>query len=167
MALRAKGQPMFGILQEAQKLERAGKSILHFELGDPDFNTPKNIVDKACQSLKDGNTHYAPSMGVYEFRESIVNTTYTSRGFLPNIDQVLVTPGGNPIIYLVIACTTNPGDEVIVPDPGFPTYFSSIDICGAKAVNVQLREENNFQLSLQSYWSMYVKRRIKKNCNIC
>jgi aspartate aminotransferase len=147
MALRAKGQPMFGILQEAQKLERAGKSILHFELGDPDFNTPKNIVDKACQSLKDGNTHYAPSMGVYEFRESIVNTTYTSRGFLPNIDQVLVTPGGNPIIYLVIACTTNPGDEVIVPDPGFPTYFSSIDICGAKAVNVQLREENNFQLS--------------------
>lgn len=147
MAKRAKGQPMFGLLQQAQELERSGESILHFELGDPDFNTPKNIVDRACQSLKDGNTHYAPSMGIYEFREAIAETTYHSRGFLPDLDQVLVTPGGNPIIYLVIACTTNPGDEVIVPDPGFPSYFTSIDICGAKAVNVPLREENNFQLS--------------------
>ena len=147
MAYRAKGQPMFGILQRAQELERSGDSILHFELGDPDFDTPENIVDAACASLKDGNTHYAPSMGIYEFRESIAQTTYSSRGFLPDLDQILVTPGGNPIIYLVVACTTNPGDEVIVPDPGFPTYFSSIGICGANAVSVPLREENNFQLS--------------------
>ena len=158
MASRAKGQPMFSILQEAQELERSGKSILHFELGDPDFNTPTNIVDKACESLKNGNTHYAPSMGVYEFRESIVQTTYSSRGFKPDIDQVLVTPGGNPIIYLTVACTTNPGDEVIVPDPGFPTYYSSIDICGAKAVNVPLREENNFQLSPDDVFSAVTSR---------
>ena len=99
MAYRAKGQPMFGILQRAQELERSGGSILHFELGDPDFDTPENIVDAACASLKDGNTHYAPSMGIYEFRESIAQTTYSSRGFLPDLDQILVTPGGNPIIY--------------------------------------------------------------------
>ena len=146
MALRSRGQPMFSILQEAQSLERTGKNILHFELGDPDFDTPKNITESACNALMEGNTHYAPSMGIFEFREAIAETTLSSRGFKPELDQVLVTPGGNPIIFLTIACTTNPGDEVIVPDPGFPSYFSSIDICGAKAVSVPLKEENSFQL---------------------
>ena len=146
MALRSRGQPMFDILQQAQALERSGKDILHFELGDPDFDTPKNITQSACDALLDGETHYAPSMGIFEFREAIANTTLSSRGFKPNLNQVLVTPGGNPIIFLTIACATNPGDEVIVPDPGFPSYFSSIDICGAKAVRVPLREENSFQL---------------------
>ena len=147
MAKRSRGQPMFELLQEAQALERSGKHILHFELGDPDFDTPKNITEAACNALNEGNTHYAPSMGIYEFREAIADTTNTSRGFKPNIDQVLVTPGGNPIIFLTIACATNPGDEVIVPDPGFPSYFTSIEICGAKAVSVPLKEENNFQLA--------------------
>ena len=146
MALRSRGQPMFDILQEAQALQRSGKNILHFELGDPDFDTPKNITKAACDALKNGHTHYAPSMGIFEFREAIAETTSSSRGFRPNLDQVLVTPGGNPIIFLTIACTTNPGDEVIVPDPGFPSYFSAIDICGAVPVSVPLKEENSFQL---------------------
>ena len=99
MAKRSRGQPMFELLQEAQALERSGKHILHFELGDPDFDTPKNITEAACNALNEGNTHYAPSMGIYEFREAIADATNTSRGFKPNIDQVLVTPGGNPIIF--------------------------------------------------------------------
>ena len=99
MALRSRGQPMFDILQQAQALERSGKDILHFELGDPDFDTPKNITQSACDALLDGETHYAPSMGIFEFREAIANTTLSSRGFKPNLNQVLVTPGGNPIIF--------------------------------------------------------------------
>jgi aspartate aminotransferase len=146
MANRVAGQPMFKLLQEAQALERSGKDIIHFELGDPDFDTPANISNEAIKAIKNGHTHYAPSRGIYEFQEAIQKTTYNSRGFEPCLDQVLVTPGGNPVIFLAIACSANPGDEVIVPDPGFPTYFSAINACGAKSVSVKLHEKNNFEL---------------------
>ncbi|MDA9782582.1 pyridoxal phosphate-dependent aminotransferase [Gammaproteobacteria bacterium] len=146
MANRVAGQPMFKLLQEAQALERSGKDIIHFELGDPDFETPANISNEAIKAIKNGHTHYAPSRGIYEFQEAIQKTTYNSRGFEPCLDQVLVTPGGNPVIFLSIACSANPGDEVIVPDPGFPTYFSAIKACGAKSVSVKLHEKNNFEL---------------------
>jgi len=146
MANRVAGQPMFKLLQEAQALERSGKDIIHFELGDPDFDTPANISNEAIKAIKNGHTHYAPSRGIYEFQEAIQKTTYNSRGFKPCLDQVLVTPGGNPVIFLAIACSANPGDEVIVPDPGFPTYFSAINACGAKSVSVKLHEKNNFEL---------------------
>ena len=146
VALRAVGQPMFKILEAAQKLERSGRDILHFELGEPDFDTPQNIINAACDALNNGYTHYESSAGLRELREVIVEVTLNSRQFSPDLDQILVTPGANAIIYLSIASLVNPGDEVIVPDPGFPTYFSSIDLCGAKAVSVPLKKENNFQL---------------------
>lgn len=146
MASRVTGQPMFKLLEEAQALERSGKDIIHFELGDPDFDTPENISNEAIKAIKNGHTHYAPSAGIHEFRVAIQNTTYRSRGFEPKLNQILVTPGGNPVIFLAIACTANPGDEVIIPDPGFPTYFSAINACGAKSVSVQLHEKNNFEL---------------------
>lgn len=141
------GQPMFAILDKAQRLERAGRSILHFELGEPDFDTPKNIVDVACHSLLTGDTHYTSSMGLYDFRKAVQDTTLKSRGFKPSIDQVLITPGANSIIYFTIKCVVNPGDEVIVPDPGFPSYYSAIKACGAVPVTVQLKEENEFRLN--------------------
>lgn len=140
------GQPMFKILDKAQNLEREGKNILHFELGEPDFDTPKNIVDAACKALKSGETHYTSSLGLYDFRLAAQKTTLKSRGFEPSIDQILVTPGANSIIYFTIKCLVNPGEEVIVPDPGFPTYFSAIKACGARAVPVTLKEKNNFRL---------------------
>ena len=140
------GQPMFKILDLAQKLEREGKKILHFELGEPDFDTPSNIVDAACNAIKSGDTHYTSSMGLYDFRVVAQKTTLQSRGFLPTLEQVLVAPGANSIIYFAIKCLVNPGEEVIVPDPGFPTYFSAIKACGAKAVTVKLKEENQFRL---------------------
>jgi aspartate/methionine/tyrosine aminotransferase len=137
---------MFKILDLAQKLEREGKKILHFELGEPDFDTPSNIVDAACNAIKSGDTHYTSSMGLYDFRVVAQKTTLQSRGFLPTLEQVLVAPGANSIIYFAIKCLVNPGEEVIVPDPGFPTYFSAIKACGAKAVTVKVKEENQFRL---------------------
>lgn len=140
------GQPMFKILDKAQQLEREGKEILHFELGEPDFDTPVNIVDTACNSLRNGETHYTSSMGLYDFRIAVQDTTLNSRGFKPTLDQILVTPGANSIIYFAIKCLVNPGEEVIVPDPGFPTYYSAIKACDAKAVTVELKESNQFRL---------------------
>lgn len=147
IAYKIDGQPMFKILDLAQKLEREGREILHFELGEPDFDTPPNIVNAACDALKSGDTHYTSSMGLYDFRIAAQKATLQSRGFLPTIDQVLVAPGANSIIYLAIKCLVNPDDEVIVPDPGFPTYYSAIKACGAKAVTVKLKEENQFRLN--------------------
>ena len=141
------GQPMFKVLDRVQELERAGKSVIHFEIGDPDFETPKNIVDAAKNALDNGETHYTSSMGLYAFRESVCDTTEKSRGFLPDIDQVLITPGANMIIYYAIRCLVDPGFEVILPDPYFPTYRSVIEFCDAKPVYIPLREKNEFRMS--------------------
>jgi len=138
-AYQIDGQPMFKVLDRVQKLEREGRKILHFELGEPDFDTPTNIVDAGIESLKNGDTHYTNSMGLFELRESVAETTLKSRGFKPDVNQVLITPGANSIIYYAIRCLVNEGEEVIVPDPGFPTYFSAIKFCGAKAIPVPLR----------------------------
>lgn len=141
------GQPMFRMLSKIQEIEKMGKKILHFELGDPDFPTPSNISEAAIQSIRDGKTHYANSMGISELREAVQKTTEISRGFKPDFSQVLVTPGANYIIYLAISTLVNPGEEVIIPDPGFPTYTSAANFIGAKPVYVPLYEKNNFQLS--------------------
>lgn len=146
-ANNVEGQPMFKILDKVQKLERSGREILHFELGEPNFDTPANIVEAACHALKIGETHYTSSMGLYTFRETVQQTTQASRGFKPDIDQILVTPGANAIIYLAVSCLVNPGEEVIVPDPGFPTYYSAIRYCGAAPVTVPLHEANQFRLN--------------------
>lgn len=145
-SLNIDGQPMFKILDKVKKLENEGKNILHFEIGDPDFSTPNNIIDATYDAMKNGHTHYASSYGLMEFRQKICATTLKSRGFEPDIDQVLVTPGANIAIYYAILCLVDPGYEVIVPDPGFPTYYSTIKMCGATATRVPLREENYFRM---------------------
>ena len=141
------GQPMFKVLAKVQEMQRQGKDIVHFEIGDPDFDTPKNIVEAAKEALDAGKTHYAPSIGVKELRESIQRATERSRGFKPDLDQILVVPGANMGIYYAVSCLVEPGDEVIVPDPGFPTYYSVIKACGVNAVRVTLREENSFRMN--------------------
>lgn len=141
------GQPMFKVLEKVGEMQRQGKDIVHFEIGDPDFNTPANIVEAGCQSLRNGDTHYAPSSGLKELRESIRTATERSRGFLPDLDQVLVVPGANIGIYYAVRCLVEPGDEVIVPDPGFPTYYSVLKPCGVTAVRVPLKEENAFRMN--------------------
>lgn len=146
-AYRIEGQPMFKVLDKVQKLEKQGENIVHFEIGDPDFSTPAHIIEAACKSMKSGETHYTSSMGLYDMRVAAMDATSFSRGFTPSIEQVLITPGANIIIYLVVKCLINPGEEVIFPDPGFPTYYSVIKLCGAVPVRVQLREKNKFRMN--------------------
>ena len=146
-AQKIDGQPMFKMLEEIKKLEKKGKDIIHFEIGDPDFKTPMNIIRASYRAMIDGYTHYTSSYGLEEFRKEICKTTKISKGFLPDINQVLITPGANIAIYYAILCLVNPGKEVIVPDPGFPTYYSAIKMCNAKSVRVPLKEKNGFRMS--------------------
>lgn len=140
------GQPMFEILELAQELERQGKKIIHFELGEPNFETPEHISLAAIRAIADGDTHYAPSSGIYDLKVAVQEATKSSRGFEPTHRQILVAPGANAIIYLAVKCLANPGDEVLIQDPGFPTYWSAIRACGAKPVSVPINEESGFEL---------------------
>ncbi len=141
------GQPMFKVLAQVKDLERQGEDIVHFEIGDPDFNTPENITNAAIESLKRGETHYQSSYGMTEFRELVRETTLRSRGFKPDLDQVLIAPSANIIIYYAVACLVEAGDEVIVPDPCFPTYTAVLKYLGVKAVGVPLLEKNQFRMN--------------------
>ena len=140
------GQPMFKTLDKVKKLENAGKKVIHFEIGDPDFQTPQNIVDAATSAFNDGLTHYTSSYGMMEFRQLISDTTEQTRGFKPTIDQILITPGANISIFYAITCLVDPGYDVIVPDPGFPTYNSAIKMCKTNAVPIELKESNHFKM---------------------
>ena len=141
------GQPMFKYLDMAKSLEAKGQHLIHMEIGEPDFDTPKNVTWAAVQSLSNGETHYGSSFGLQEFREAVQFATERSRGFRPDLDQVLITPGANIAIYYAVFCLVDPGFEVIVPDPGFSTYYSNIKMCGAVPVRVPLKEENEFRMN--------------------
>lgn len=138
---------MFKYLDKARELEAKGRHLIHMELGEPDFDTPKNVTFAAIKALTAGDTHYESSFGMLDFREAIRTATERSRGFKPDLNQVLVTPGANIAIYYAIFCLVDPGYEVIVPDPGFPTYYSNIKMCGAVPVRVPLKEENQFRMN--------------------
>lgn len=146
-AEKIEGQKMFQILAKAQELERQGKEIIHFEIGDPDFNTPENIVNAACDALKKGYTHYTNSSGLLKFKEVAAKVTERSRKFKPDLNQILITPGANVQIYYAIACAVNPGEEVIIPDPSFVSYNSIINFLSIVPVKVPLYEKNEFRLN--------------------
>lgn len=140
------GQPMFKVIDKVKRLEAQGRDIVHLEIGDPDFTTPRHIIEAAQLSLEKGETHYGSSWGLADFIDTMRQATFKSRGFLPDVDQVLVTPGANISIFYAIFCTVNPGHEVLVPNPGFPTYLSTISMCGAQAVPYPLHESNGFRM---------------------
>lgn len=140
------GQPMFKLIDKVKSLEAQGKSIIHLEIGDPDFSTPKNIIEATKDSLDKGETHYVSSRGMTEFIDVIRSTTQSSRGFKPDPNQILVTPGANIAIFYAAFCLSNPGQEILVPDPGFPTYLSAIKMCGAIPVAYPLYEKNGFRM---------------------
>ncbi len=141
------GQPMFKVLARANELERQGRDIVHFEIGDPDFTTPSNIINAACKAIKSGQTHYTSSWGLHDFRLAVSDTTEISRGFRPDLNQILITPGANIIIYYVVSCVVNPGEDIILPDPYFPTYRSVIEFCRANPIYVPLKESNQFRMN--------------------
>ena len=145
-ANRLVGQAAFNVLAKAKELERQGKHILHFEIGEPDFDTPKHIIEGAENALEGGATHYVNSYGIPELREAICDEIEKTRGFRPDMDQVLICPGANPIIYFAAATLINPGQNMALQDPGFLSYYSVLDYTGIRGNLVQLKEENEFRM---------------------
>jgi len=138
----------FEVLNKARALERQGKSIIHLEIGEPDFDTPANVVEAAVDALHKGWTHYGPSAGLPELRQAIADYVSRTRGVRVSADEVVVVPGGKPIIFFTILALIDEGDEVIYPNPGFPIYESMIHYVGGRAVPIPLREERDFSLDL-------------------
>jgi aspartate aminotransferase len=139
----------FEVLAKAKKLEAEGKSIIHLEIGEPDFSTPENIVQAAIKSLMAGDTHYTPSAGTLEVRTSIAKYISKTRGIEVTPDEVVMTPGGKPIIFFTIIALVEDGDEVIYPNPGFPIYESMINFMGGKSVPLPLKEEKGFAFDIE------------------
>jgi aspartate/methionine/tyrosine aminotransferase len=134
----------FEVLSKAKALERQGKSIVHLEIGEPDFETPSNIVEAAATALHTGWTHYGPSAGLPELRQTIAAYVSRSRSVEVSPEEVVVVPGGKPIIFYTMLALVDRGDEVIYPNPGFPIYESMINYVGGTAVPIPLREERDF-----------------------
>jgi len=138
----------FEVLNKARALERQGKSIIHLEIGEPDFDTPANVVEAAIDALRKGWTHYGPSAGLPELRQTIAGYISRTRGVEVSPDEVVVVPGGKPIMFFTMLALIEEGDEVIYPNPGFPIYESMINYAGGKAVPIQLREERDFAMDV-------------------
>src|SRR3989442_10871030 len=138
----------FEVLVKAKALEAQGRDIVHLEIGEPDFDTPRNIIDAAVDALHKGYTHYGRSAGLMELREVIAQYVSHTRHVDVAPDEVVVVPGGKPIIFFSILALCEQDDEVIYPNPGFPIYESMIDYVGAKAVPIRLREDLDFRLDV-------------------
>ncbi|MGI6611225.1 MAG: pyridoxal phosphate-dependent aminotransferase [Limnochordia bacterium] len=134
----------FEVLAEVQKLEAQGREIVSFAIGEPDFDTPENIKEMGIEAIRNNQTHYSPSAGLMPLREAIANHVGQTRRTRVDPEEVVVTPGGKPIMFHSILATVNPGDEVIYPNPGYPIYESVIRFIGAKPVPLSLDEERGF-----------------------
>ena len=138
----------FEVLNRARQLERQGSDIIHLEIGEPDFDTPANIIDSAVSALNAGWTHYGPSAGLPELRKAIADEVSRTRGVRVQPEEVVVVPGGKPIIFFSILALIDEGDEVIYPNPGFPIYESMINYVGGRGMPIRLREERDFRLDV-------------------
>ena len=148
----------FEVLVRAKALEAQGRDVVHLEIGEPDFDTPGNIVEAGAEALRSGWTHYGPSAGQPELREAIASYLKNSRGAQYGADQIIVTPGGKPVMFFVLLALLDEGDEAIYPNPGFPIYESMIDFTGATPVPSPLREENDFSLDVEELASLITPR---------
>ena len=148
----------FETLAKAKELERQGKSIIHLEIGEPDFDTPLHIRDAAKKALDDGFTHYGPSAGQLELREAIAKHQTERQGYEISSDNVIVTPGGKPVMFFTIMALVEEGDEVIYPNPGFPIYESMIRYMGGTPVPMQLNEDAGYNADVDNLESLVTPR---------
>ena len=139
----------FEVLAKAKALEAQGREIIHLEIGEPDFETPKHIVEAGVRALREGHTHYGPTPGLPELREAISRNSREVRGVDTEPSNVVVTPGAKPIMFYVLLALAEPGVEVIYPNPGFPIYESMIRFTGATPVPMQLLEETGYHPNLE------------------
>jgi len=141
----------FDVLVRARALEARGRSVIHLEIGEPDFPTPPHIIEAAKQALDEGWTHYGPTQGLPELRQAIADYVSRTRGIRTDARNVCVTPGGKPIIYFPLIALLEEGDEVIYPNPGFPIYESMIRFLGARPVPIPLEEKRGFSFDLDLF----------------
>ena len=139
----------FEVLVRARALEAQGRDVIHLEVGEPDFDTPANVIEAGADALRNGWTHYGPAGGQPDFKEAIANYLNRARGTNYTLDNIVVTPGGKPIMFFTILALLEAGDEAIYPNPGFPIYESMINFTGAKAVPAPIREEKGFALDVE------------------
>lgn len=130
----------FEVLARARQLESQGKEIIHLEIGEPDFDTPGNIIDAAVEALRGGATHYTASAGIDRLRAAVADDQSKRKGIAVEPSQVVITPGGKPIMFYLMLALLEEGDEVVYPDPGFPIYESMIDFLGARRVPIGFLE---------------------------
>ncbi len=148
----------FEAAARARALEAQGRSIVHLEIGEPDFDTPANVREAAKRALDAGQTHYPPFPGIPELREAIAADSARRRGFAPDPQNVFVTVGGKGVMYYAILALVDPGDEVIVPDPGYPIYESVTRFVGGVPVPIAIRQENGFRLDPDELVSLVTPR---------
>ena len=148
----------FAVLAQAQALEAAGRKVVHLEIGEPDFPTPPHIVEAAADALRSGFTHYVPAPGLPAVREAVSAFLERHGRLRAPADRVVITPGAKPIMFFTILALCQPGDEVLVPDPGFPMYESITSFSGARAVPVALREVNGFRMDPEEIESLVTPR---------
>jgi aspartate aminotransferase len=141
----------FSTLAKAKALEMQGREIIHLEIGEPDFDTPSHIIEAGCRALREGHTHYTPSAGILELRAAIAADVARSRRIAVDPEQVVVTPGGKPIMFFAILALVEEGDEVLLPNPAFPIYESMVNFVGGRPVFVPLRQENQFRFDLDEF----------------
>ena len=138
----------FEVLAKARQLEAEGMDIVHLEIGEPDFDTPANIVKAGAEALNQGYTHYGPSPGLTEVRERVAQEISQTRGISITRDNVVITPGGKPIMFFTMLALVDPGDEVLYPNPGFPIYESMIRFVGGVPVPMRLYESRDFNMDV-------------------
>jgi aspartate aminotransferase len=148
----------FEVLNRARALEKKGKEIIHLEIGEPDFDTPANIIEAGVDALYMGWTHYGPAAGLPDLRQTIADYVSRTRNVPVSSDEVVVVPGGKPIIFFTILALIDAGDEVIYPNPGFPIYESMINYVGGGAVAIPLREERDFSVDVKELASLITDR---------
>ncbi|MEW6050943.1 MAG: pyridoxal phosphate-dependent aminotransferase [Candidatus Zixiibacteriota bacterium] len=149
--MKLESEGAYVVLAKAKAMERQGKSIIHLQIGEPDFETPRNIIDAAVKAMQSGQTHYAPSAGIPEAREAAAEYLSKTRGISVKPEQVVVMPGAKPFIFCGVMSLVNEGDEVIVPNPGYPPYRAVVKFVGGKPVPVRLREENDFRFKIDEF----------------
>lgn len=148
----------FKVLAKAQALEAKGIDVVHLEIGEPDFDTPKNICEAATKALSEGQTHYCNSQGIVPLRVEIAKQIERTRGISVDTERIIVTPGAKPIMFYSILALLEEGDEAIYPNPLFPIYESVINFTGAKAVPIPLREELDFRFDVDELKSKITPR---------